>query len=279
MVLGLSSFLKLEDEEEGGKYRDWFLDFVRRDFGPNVFVLWNFLYEPSTTETWLQLKDDKEVVGYVQKHFSDRWERIFVSMNGLVSEDLFLKVVGEREFLYFSVDPEHLSMVTRVFEPQGSLFYPYAGDMACFLVMSISEDRFNRCLREKEAFRLSLEDVDKWDLLKDCEMFLKYGWGFGVFEADRLVSRAFGWDFLENFAVVRDVSTLEEFRGKGYGTIVTSAVVSFAFDVMKKPSVFLWVEESNTPARKIYDKLGFKVVGKRISFDGRRILPPPSKKQ
>ncbi|MFX0162699.1 MAG: GNAT family N-acetyltransferase [Candidatus Hodarchaeota archaeon] len=277
--MGLSSFLKLEDEEEKGKYRDWFLDYIRKDFGPNVFSLWNFLHEPSTTETWVQLKDDEEVVGYVQKHFSERWERIFFTMNGMVSEDLFLKTVGEKESLYFSVDPEHLPMVTRIFEPRGSPFYPYAGDIACFLVMNISKDRFKRCLREKEAVRLSLEDIEKQDMLEECEIFLKHGWGFGVFRANRLVSWAFGWDFLEDFAVVRDVSTLEEFRGKGYGTIVSSAVVSFAFDVMEKPCVFLWVEESNIPAKKIYEKLGFEVAGKRMSFDGRRILPLSSEKQ
>ena len=156
--MGLSSFLKLEDEEENSKYRDWFLDYIRRDFGPNVFALWNVLHEPSTTETWVQLKDDEGIVGYVQKHFSDRWERIFVTMNGFVSEDLFIKTVGERESLYFSIDPEHLSMVTRVFEPQGSPFYPYAGDIACFLVMAISKNNYNRCLKEKEAVRLSFED-------------------------------------------------------------------------------------------------------------------------
>ena len=276
--MGLSSFLKLEDEEESSKYRDWFLDYIRRDFGPNVFALWNVLHEPSTTETWVQLKNDEGIVGYVQKHFSERWERIFVTMNGLVSEDLFLKAIGERESLYFSVDPEHLPMVTRFFKPRGSLFYPNAGDMACFLVMNISKDRYNRCLREKEAIRLSLEDIKKQDMLEDCEIFLKHGWGFGIFEMDRLVSWAFGWDFLKDFAVVRYVSTLEEFRGKGYGTIVTSAVVSFAFDVIDKPCIFLWVEESNIPARKIYEKLGFVVLGKRISFDGKRILPPPSEK-
>jgi len=111
-----------------------------------------------------------------------------------------------------------------------------------------------------------------------AEIFLEYGWGFGVFEADCLVSWAFGWDFLEDFAVVRYVSTLEEFRGKGYGTIVSSAVVSFAFDVMEKPCVFLWVEGSNIPAKKIYDRLGFEVMGKKMSFDGRRILSSPSEK-
>jgi len=276
--LGLSSFLKLEDEEESSKYRDGFLDFIRRDFGPNVFVLWNFLHEPSTTETWLQLKEDERVVGYIQKHFSERWERVFFTMHGLVSEDLFLKAVGEKESLYFSVDPEHLPMVTRFFEPRGSLFFPDADDMACFLIMNVSKNRFNRGLRGKEAVRLSLQDIEKYDMLKDCEIFLEYGWGFGVFEADCLVSWAFGWDFLEDFAVVRYVSTLEEFRGKGYGTIVSSAVVSFAFDVMEKPCVFLWVEGSNIPAKKIYDRLGFEVMGKKMSFDGRRILSSPSEK-
>lgn len=52
-------------------------------------------------------------------------------------------------------------------------------------------------------------------------------------------------------------------RSKGYGTEAIGLILEFAFKYLNLNSVFLTYLECNTRARKCYEKVGFKEIGRR----------------
>lgn len=66
------------------------------------------------------------------------------------------------------------------------------------------------------------------------------------------------WE-LENIVVA------DEFRGKGVGTQLLQEFFTQA-KKMNSDSVFLEVRESNTPARRLYERLGFHETGRRRAY-------------
>lgn len=66
------------------------------------------------------------------------------------------------------------------------------------------------------------------------------------------------WE-LENIVVAPEV------RGKGVGTRLTQALVAQAQQA-NSDSIFLEVRESNSPARRLYEKLGFRETGRRKAY-------------
>lgn len=66
-------------------------------------------------------------------------------------------------------------------------------------------------------------------------------------------------------AQIINVATAEKHKGRGYGTEVISLVLEEARK-RKIVSVSLEVRESNAPAIGLYEKMGFKVAGKRKGF-------------
>ena len=52
-------------------------------------------------------------------------------------------------------------------------------------------------------------------------------------------------------------------RGKGYGTEAMRLLLDFAFTALNMHSVMLTVYEYNAPARRSYEKVGFREIGRR----------------
>jgi len=70
---------------------------------------------------------------------------------------------------------------------------------------------------------------------------------------------------VENFAHIREVQVLEEFRGQGVGRELTV----YALDRLKAlgtKDVFLATAETNNSARHLYESLGFRQFRKQIHY-------------
>jgi len=63
-------------------------------------------------------------------------------------------------------------------------------------------------------------------------------------------------------------------RNKGYGTLAMKCIVKYCFDYLNMNRCWLFVLDSNEPAKHIYEKIGFKVEGKQregIYRDGKYV--------
>lgn len=88
---------------------------------------------------------------------------------------------------------------------------------------------------------------------------LEYGIFYGVFVDDQLVAAAGTHlvSFTYNLAAVGNVFTHPNYRGQGYGTTTTGAVLA-ELEEQGIRDVVLNVRQSNGAAIHIYEKLGFK---------------------
>jgi len=66
------------------------------------------------------------------------------------------------------------------------------------------------------------------------------------------------WEF-ENIVVAPEI------RGNGVGTLLTRALIAQAQQA-NSDCIFLEVRESNGPARRLYEKLGFRETGRRKGY-------------
>jgi predicted GNAT family acetyltransferase len=91
------------------------------------------------------------------------------------------------------------------------------------------------------------------DLVRSRRAYAKILDGRVVFKAELAV-------VTKHTAQVQGVWTAPEFRGKGLATAGMAAVVH---DALRRvaPSVSLYVNDYNTPARRVYERCGFRQVG------------------
>lgn len=86
---------------------------------------------------------------------------------------------------------------------------------------------------------------------------IAFGNYFGIFDEDRLVSMAGQRLQTDTFTEVSAICTDEKYLGRGYASVLTTAVCDEIIATGKTP--FLHVRQDNTRAIAMYEKLGFEI--------------------
>lgn len=131
----------------------------------------------------------------------------------------------------------------------------------------------------ERARRLNENDVYEFiDIKKTQKSELEYGLGelsieraidlinkyryYGVFVNNKLVSIGCRYMSLPEVSIVGDIYTRSEYRNKGFGKIITSAITR---DIVNYGAeALLYVSKNNTIAISVYEKLGYRVIGESI---------------
>ena len=96
------------------------------------------------------------------------------------------------------------------------------------------------------------------------------GGGVGIIKNDKIIAVAFAPHILVNenfsFAIIRGVWVSQEYRNRGFGFDVSAKMCEVLFSKSIE-TITLWVEESNAPAVRIYEKMGFRIIDKVIGTD------------
>ena len=169
--------------------------------------------------------------------------------------------VGETSISY---DPEWFPIIEKYFT-NFSLLDPSAGNKFhnTFLCMELREEEFKP---KKNHISRRLTD-NEYRLLNFRRriLFSQGLGGVGIVENNRVVGRAFAPHVVQedkfSFAVVRDVYVDPICRNRGFGFDLSSKICEIIFSKGIK-KCFLWVEEDNSHAVRIYKKLGFKTKDK-----------------
>jgi GNAT superfamily N-acetyltransferase len=88
---------------------------------------------------------------------------------------------------------------------------------------------------------------------------------YGVFTNGELVSYAGSFVQLPQVWMIGGVYTHPKSRNKGYATLATSAVTEEALENAEAAALF--VRSDNHPARKVYEKMGYKKIGEKLWVD------------
>ncbi len=127
-----------------------------------------------------------------------------------------------------------------------------------FLCMELSKDNFSL----KKGYKSREITEDDFDLLSlKQQIHVQKGFGGTCIVKDNiLIGCAFAPHVVNkndfSFAIIRDVWVDKSRRNKGYGYDLTSLLCKYIFN-QDIERIFLWVEKSNIPAVKIYNKIGF----------------------
>ncbi|MCI4321616.1 MAG: GNAT family N-acetyltransferase [Thermoplasmata archaeon] len=88
---------------------------------------------------------------------------------------------------------------------------------------------------------------------------------WGAFDKDRLIGVARASVTLPFAWVIAGVYTRPDYRGRGVAQAVTAALCRHAEGTGAVPGLF--VREENAPARRAYENLGFRTIGRKIWFE------------
>lgn len=95
---------------------------------------------------------------------------------------------------------------------------------------------------------------------------------WAAFEGDRIVGAATAGVRLPEIWVLNAIYVDPDARGHGHGTALTAAGVAAAREVGARPT--LYVREDNLVARRVYERLGFRIF-ERLAWIGAGIDRPP----
>jgi len=252
-------------------------DLVLEDPATHTYALYDLVYEPHRSRLIVNLENDR-VVGYVLRWCGRGACAVHVwgdvPMN-IVDEALREAVErGAREIrtVYIHIHSPGLEELVKgvAREVLGGFsehrFLDMVVDRASFRPSSRDVEAEIRVLdpeRDAEAFAELRREHGRGLTLGECVETLRNCLYVGAFVGSELASMAGAIVRLRDAWIVADVYTRPKYRGRGLGTAVTSRITELAFIAGAK-KVALHVHEQNEIAKRIYEKLGYRVTAKKL---------------
>jgi len=141
-----------------------------------------------------------------------------------------------------------------------------------FYDMAVDERDFKSYIGSAEIRRLGLEDLDSFIALKriqgrevcreEAAKMILRGRYYGAYVDGILAAIAGRYIALPEVWVIGDVYVHPDYRGRGLGKAVTSAITRDA--VASGAAALLHVDVNNAPAISLYKDLGYRILRKRI---------------
>jgi GNAT superfamily N-acetyltransferase len=256
MMSEMQAEIRIEPLEEADENR--FVRFLERDKILHVFTLYDMRNFKDKTRIWIALKNDY-VLGYL-----------------FVFNDLIINTHGAPETMgkllncisltepTIVIESQHLETVKKLYEPVGPTDAASKGKITTYLVMRLSPSDFNPTMRHSVR-RLGTGDLNE---VVEClgeewktrvENAISRSVAYGAYLDRRLASLAIVPEIVDGIGFIRGVYTTPEHRNKG---LAASACSALAKELMESGQIpVLWVAEDNVPARRIYEKLGFRRTG------------------
>lgn len=226
-----------------------FLKFAKKNVPKYCFMVWDIIKYPELVR--VASTDDFQSFRVTYENHA--------MFTGKPNEELIadFNPIGE---VSLSFDKEWQKLINYYFTDCTLIVPNFVDDnFNTFLCMRVTKGGFHNPVKEYKSKILTEDD---YDLLSDKrKMYFYQQPATGIFIEKRNVACAFAPHILINteysFAIIRDVWTDPAYRGKGFATDVTAHLCEYLFDMGVK-ELLLWVEKSNLPAIKVYEKLGFQ---------------------
>ncbi len=232
----------------------YFLKIAIRDLAKYCFMVWDYYYMSDIFQV--------ETIGSTLRCTYGQHNLI----SGKINPDIFMNI-DDRGEVVISADLEWMPSIVEHFTDIKQLDSSWdENTYNSFLCMELSKKDF-QTKDEHLSRKLNQEDQKLVSMNRKIHMKSGVG-GAGIVENGSLVACGFAPHVVINesfsFAIVRDVWTRPSYRGKGFGYDISSKICSIAFEEGVE-KIFLWVEENNKAAVRIYEKIGFITANKAYS--------------
>jgi len=232
-----------------------FIGFLERDRILHVFTLYDIRNFRDKTRIWVALKND-EIRGYVFV-----FNNLIINTHGAPETMRGLLNCISLTEPTIVIEPQHMETVKKLYEPVAPADAASKGKITTYLVMKLSPSDFNPSIRHSVR-RLGTEDLNE---VLEClgeewktrvESAISRSVAYGAYYDQRLASVVMVPEMVDDIGFIRGVYTAPEHRNEGLATSACSALVRGLLEMGKTP--VLWVAEDNFPARRIYEKTGFR---------------------
>ncbi len=248
------------------------LSFMRQGMILHLFTFYDLEFGRDRTKIWLAFGEaaPEKLLGYLLEYDG---RIIHIHGNEESARQLIARICLDEAV--FTVEPQCLEIVRKIFEPVEPLDPFSSGKITTFLIMSTATGKLNLLIRHKVK-KLDAEDLDQVALVfgeerrTHVENALSRGFSYGAYLDGKMVSMATVSYIKGDVAFIRGIHTDPEFRGRGLATSVTSALVAEIARTGK--TAVLWVSKDNYAAIRVYEKVGFKESGHvLLGFKARRL--------
>lgn len=242
--------------------------YLRRDPIANFYPLYDLYDDEARRKTlWYVGLRDERVVGFLLIYRGGRVVPASVILGGDLDVASSLLVLVDEDKAIFHVDPELSNVVKSKFHIGGE--YPTEimrlkrGEEKLHIrhnVELLDENHVLELLRLRREWRPSLGSITDEEV-KWAKNELERKHVYGVFADGRLVSIARLGELLSHIPElcwIEMVFTSRKYRRRGFATSVVSKTVEDAFKRYNVEYVGLGVRSDNTPAKRVYEKVGFK---------------------
>jgi len=235
-----------------------FFDYLDMDRIRHVFTIYDLKNAREETRVWVALRNGR-IVGYLFEY-----EKRFIHTHG--DPESIPELLGKTTIIepILVLEPDHLKVVKKVYEPVEPLDTATKDLITTFLVMKTDSNTFKPIIRHSVK-KLGTEDLNEasksfGEPLKNLvQNAINKGFAYGAYKNGSLASCVTVSEHLEDVALIRGVFTVPSLRNHGLATSVCSAMIEESIRLGKVP--MLWVSKDNLPALKLYKKLGFKETG------------------
>ena len=255
--------LRLEKVDESNRRR--VVELLSSDVIRHAFAIYDLQYKPEYTTMYLAL-DEGKMEGYILIYTGLGFPSVVLECRKGLADKLLDYAPRGRFILHAPIDS---IPVVRDRFPEANYY------LEEWMVVRRGEERtfkselVRRLSTRDDADQLAhLVQLRRSVVVRDVERYMEQITDrptYGVFLDGRLISYASVLIQLPQVWVIGGVYTHPDYRNRGYGTLVTSAVTEEA--LKNAGCAALFVRTDNYPAIRVYSKIGYKRFGEKVWVD------------
>jgi len=254
---------KIEEINEGN--RPFIIGSIKSDIIKHVFAFYDIQNDPQHTITYAAFENGN-LGGYILIYTATDVPSVILECEDSLAGRLLEHAPPDNFIAH--VPPNLLPAIKKRF--------PDARDyLENWMLVKKNEARFfkselvRRLRTEEDAQKLADLLLSRKDrppgMLKKYADWISKMPIYGFFRDDQLVSYAGSFIQLPQVWLIGGVFTQSEHRGKGYATLVTSAITEEALKTAETAALF--ARSENYPAIKVYEKIGYRKIGEKVWVD------------
>jgi GNAT superfamily N-acetyltransferase len=241
------------------------IDSIKSDVIKHVFAFYDIQHEPEKTIMYAAFENEK-LRGYILIYTALDFPSVVLECEEDTAEKL-LAYSPENHFI-MHVQPNLLPIIKRKFpelENYDENWMLVKKGQANFFKSTLACRLRTEDDASKLANLLSIREERPRGTVSRFMNMISNMPTYGIYENSQLVSYAGSFIQLQQVWMIGGVYTHPDHRNKGYATLASSAVTEEALKNAETAALF--VRSDNYSAVRVYEKIGYKSIGKKLWVD------------
>jgi len=241
------------------------IDSIKSNVIEHVFAFYDIQHEPEKTITYAAFENGS-LKGYILIYTALDFLSVILECEVDMAEKL-LDYSPENHFIMHA-QPDLLPIIKRKFQEAKHYDEDWMlvnKGQACFFKSELASRLHTEDDASRLAALLSTRKERPRGIVTRYMSMISNMPTYGLYVNNQLVSYAGSFIQLPQVWMIGGVYTHPDHRSKGYATLATSAITEEALKNAEAAALF--VRSDNYPAIRVYEKIGYKKIGKKLWVD------------